>query len=74
VTRYAFLANACFWHWHVEEPDRPSHAGRDHIGHFNHNPAVVRLDHAILNWLPFVAVVRLAEGVPERDDLMKIAG
>lgn len=27
---------------------------------------------AILNWLPFVAAARLAEGVPEVDDLMKM--
>jgi aminoglycoside phosphotransferase (APT) family kinase protein len=26
----------------------------------------------ILNWLPFVAAARLAEGVPESDDLMKM--
>jgi aminoglycoside phosphotransferase (APT) family kinase protein len=27
---------------------------------------------AILNWLPFVAAARLAEGVPETDELMKM--
>jgi hypothetical protein len=27
---------------------------------------------AILNWLPFVAAARLAEGVPDVDDLMKM--
>ena len=27
---------------------------------------------AILDWLPFVAAARLAEGVPEVDDLMKM--
>jgi hypothetical protein len=26
----------------------------------------------ILSWLPFVAAARLAEGVPEVDDLMKM--
>jgi hypothetical protein len=29
---------------------------------------------AILNWLPFVAAARLAEGVPEVADLMQMIG
>ena len=41
-----------------------------YVNAYSHASGISRA--AILNWLPFVAAARLAEGVPEVDDLMKM--